>query len=90
MQASHGEPPQVGLFQNRNFMLLWCAYGVSAIGDHLSEMAILKTQDALNPDVDITVLNARMVFALFAPFLLLSPIAGSVADRLSRRPWRRP
>jgi len=66
-------------------MLLWCAYGISAMGDHLSEMAILKTQDALNSNVDITVLNARMTFAMFAPFLLLSPIAGGLADRFSRR-----
>ncbi len=85
MQASHCDPPQTGLFQNRNFMLLWCAYGVSAIGDHLSEMAILKTQDALNPNVDITPLSARITFFFFVPFLLLSPIAGSLADRYSRR-----
>lgn len=85
MLASQDDSPQIGLFQNRNFMLLWCAYGVSAIGDHLSEMAILKTQDALNPDVDITRLTARMTFCLFVPFLLLSPIAGSLADRFSRR-----
>ena len=25
-------------------MLLWAAYGISAMGDHISEMALLKTQ----------------------------------------------
>jgi len=45
------------LLHNRNFALLWGAYAVSALGDHLSEMAILKTQDALNAQVDITPLR---------------------------------
>ncbi|MGB2985007.1 MAG: MFS transporter [Phycisphaerae bacterium] len=73
------------LLGNRNFILLWCAYGVSAMGDHLSEMAILKTQDALNAQVDITPLNARMLFMFFVPFFLLAPVAGLLADRLPRR-----
>lgn len=76
---------QGSLLWNRNFVLLWCAYAISAMGDHLSEMAILKTQDALNPSVDITPLNARMSFAFFVPFFLLSPLAGVLADRLPRR-----
>ncbi|UCE59665.1 MAG: MFS transporter [Phycisphaerales bacterium] len=70
---------------NRNFVLLWCAYAVSAMGDHLSEMAILKTQDALSADVDITPLSARMTFTFFVPFFLLAPLAGVLADRLPRR-----
>lgn len=73
------------LFQNRNFVLLWCAYGVSAMGDHLSEMALLKTQDALNPGVDITPLTARISFMFFIPFFVLAPVAGVLADRWSRR-----
>ncbi len=85
MQNANDSPKPLGLFQNRNFMLLWCAYGVSAIGDHLSEMAILKTQDALNPGVDITAISARITFFFFVPFLVISPIAGSLADRFSRR-----
>ena len=85
IQNQHTQDARGGLFQNRNFMLLWAAYGISAMGDHLSEMAILKTQDALNPEVDIIPLSARMTFFMFVPFLLLSPIAGSLADRFSRR-----
>ena len=42
------------LLHNRNFILLWAAYGFSAMGDHLSEMAILKTQDAATSQVDVT------------------------------------
>ncbi|MDO8631724.1 MAG: hypothetical protein Q7R41_14650, partial [Phycisphaerales bacterium] len=65
-----------GLLRNPNFILLWCAYGISAMGDHLSELAILKTQDALNTTVDVTPLAARMTFMFFVPFFLLAPIAG--------------
>ncbi len=71
--------------RNRNFILLWCAYAVSALGDHLSEMAILKTQHALDVQVDITALNARMTFVFFLPFFLLSTASGVLADRLPRR-----
>ncbi len=73
------------LLGNRNFILLWCAYGVSAMGDHLSEMAILKTQNAASADVDVTPLIARMTFLFFVPFFLLSPVTGWLADRLPRR-----
>lgn len=66
-------------------MLLWCAYGISAMGDHLSEMAILKTQHAASPDVDVTPLDARMTFLFFLPFFLFAPITGWLADRLPRR-----
>ena len=37
------------LLANRNFALLWAAYGISALGDHLSEMGLLATQHALDP-----------------------------------------
>lgn len=77
--------PPDKLYRNANFVLLWCAYGVSAMGDHLSEMAILKTQNALSADVDLTPLTARMSFMFFAPFLLLAPMTGWLADVFPRR-----
>lgn len=84
--SSPSEPtPPTSLLGNRNFVLLWCAYAVSAMGDHLSEMAILKTQHAVNSDVDVTPLTARMTFMFFVPFFLLGPFAGLLADRLPRR-----
>jgi 1-acyl-sn-glycerol-3-phosphate acyltransferase len=79
------ETPQPSLLRNRNFVLLWAAYGVSATGDHLSEMALLKTQDALSPDVDITPLMARITFVFFVPFFMLAPFTGALADMFSRR-----
>ncbi|MEK6799130.1 MAG: MFS transporter [Planctomycetota bacterium] len=83
--TQHTTTAEGGLRRNRGFVLLWCAYGISALGDHLSEMALLKTQDALNADVDITPLAARMTFVFFVPFFLFAPIAGALADRWSRR-----
>ncbi len=73
------------LLRNRNFILLWCAYAISALGDHLSEMAILKTQNALAEGTDITTLTARMSFTFFIAFFALAPVAGILADRLPRR-----
>ena len=77
------EPPS-SLLRNRNFLLLWGAYAVSAFGDHLSEMAILKTQNALQSDT-ATAMMARMTFLFFVPFVLFGPITGLLADRLPRR-----
>lgn len=73
------------ILRNRNFLLLWLAYFVSASGDHLSERAILKTQHALDEGVNITPLSARMAMLFFIPFFLLGPIMGNLADRWSRR-----
>ncbi|MFQ5414670.1 MAG: MFS transporter [Phycisphaerae bacterium] len=84
-EADHQTVRSARLLRNRNFVLLWCAYGVSAMGDHLAEMAILKTQHGLDPDVDVTPLDARMTFMFFVPFFLLGPAAGLLADRLPRR-----
>ncbi len=77
--------PTTSLLRNRNFVLLWSAYAISALGDHLSEMAILKTQNALSAEVDVTALNARMAFMFFLPFFVFAPPFGWLADRLSRR-----
>lgn len=84
--ASPGAVDPVPLYRNRNFILLWLAYGVSAFGDHVSEMALLKMQNALDPSVtDVTRRNAIMLFAFMAPFFCLGPIFGWLADRLPRR-----
>lgn len=84
--ASLGAVADVPLYRNRNFILLWLAYGVSAFGDHVSEMALLKMQDALDPSVtDVTRRNAIMLFAFMAPFFCFGPIFGWLADRLPRR-----
>ncbi len=86
--AEHSTVTKTGgfsLLRNRNFVYLWLAYAISAIGDHLSEMALLKTQHALSVDVDITPLTARMTFMFFVPFFVLAAGTGWLADKLPRR-----
>ncbi len=72
------------LVHNVNFVCLWAAYGISAIGDHLSEMALLQTQGGLKRE-DITRLQALIQFGFFLPFVLFAPLAGWWADRFSRK-----
>jgi 1-acyl-sn-glycerol-3-phosphate acyltransferase len=83
--SNSASTPPSGLLANRNFVLLWFAYGISALGDHVSELALLKTQNALSREVDTTPLAARMTFLFFVPFFLLGPFTGYLADRLPRR-----
>ncbi|TWT40442.1 1-acyl-sn-glycerol-3-phosphate acyltransferase [Phycisphaerae bacterium RAS1] len=72
------------LLQNRNFVLLWAAYGVAAIGDHLSEIALLKAAGGLERP-DVTRLQALISFGFFLPFVLIGPLAGWWSDRFSRK-----
>ena len=80
---ANGRPP-AGLFTNRAFLLLWGAYAVSAMGDHISEMAVLKEMDALKSD-QLTRLQAMITFMFMLPFFILGPLNGILADRLPRR-----
>ena len=72
------------LVRNRNFVLIWAAYGISAIGDHLSEMALLKERGGFDR-TDITRIQALLTFGFFLPYVLLGPLAGWWADRFSRK-----
>lgn len=72
------------LVQNRNFVCLWLAYGIAAMGDHLSEMALLKARGGLERP-DATRVQALITFGFFLPFVLLAPLAGWWSDRFSRK-----
>lgn len=72
------------LVRNRNFVLLWLAYGVAAMGDHLSEMALLDTRGGMERG-DVTQLQAKISFGFFLPFVILGPLAGWWSDRFSRK-----
>lgn len=72
------------LVQNPNFVLLWAAYGISAVGDHLSEMALLRQSGGFERD-DITRVQALMTFCFLLPFIVCGPLAGWWADRFSRK-----
>lgn len=74
------------LIRNRNFVLLWLAYGISALGDHLSEMGLLKLQDAMSDSrADTVRVQAIMLLTFMSPFVLFGPVFGWLADRLPRR-----
>jgi 1-acyl-sn-glycerol-3-phosphate acyltransferase len=81
-QRSCELPPR--LTANRNFLLLWAAYGISAVGDHLSEMALIKERGGFER-TDITRLQALLTFGFFLPFVIFGPLGGWWADRFSRR-----
>jgi MFS family permease len=72
------------LIRNRNFVLLWLAYGISAFGDNFNDTAQLKLMDALQSEQSVR-LMALMMFGLFLPYVVLGPLAGWCADRFSRR-----
>ena len=77
MTATQDRALPRSVFHNRNFILLWLAYGISALGDHLSELGLLKMQNAMQADVENTVrLQAIMNFAFMLPFFALGPAAG--------------
>lgn len=69
---------------NPNFLLLWAAAGISAVGDHLSEFALLKQLGGMERD-DTTRIRALMQFGFFLPFPFIAPLAGWWADKFSRK-----
>ncbi len=78
------DAPPDRLSRNMPFLLLWAAFGISAMGDHISEMAVLKWLNALDAP-NLTQLQAMMQFTFFIPFFALGPLMGMLADRLPRR-----
>lgn len=73
-----------GLLSNANFWLLWWAVGISAFGDHLSELGLMRLLE-LDRRADQVRIQAQMTFAFFLPYFFLGPFAGWMADRFSRR-----
>lgn len=69
---------------NRNFLCLWAAYGISAFGDHLSELGLMSLMH-VKEGQEQTRVTAAMLFVFFLPYFLLSPVAGLAADRLPRK-----
>jgi 1-acyl-sn-glycerol-3-phosphate acyltransferase len=78
------EPSRPGLLRNGNFLLLWLAYGISAFGDHLSELGLMRELRVEQSGRQVQT-QALMTFLFFAPFFACGAFAGTVADRLSRR-----
>lgn len=75
--------PYLNLFRNRNFMLLWLAGAISNVGDFFNSLALVKI---LSTDPDhLGMYMALVMIAKVVPGVLLGPVAGVVADRISRR-----
>jgi 1-acyl-sn-glycerol-3-phosphate acyltransferase len=75
-------PPR--LLRNTGFVLLWLAYGVSAFGDHLSELGVMRELQVEHSDRQVQT-QALMTFLFFVPFFCCGWLAGTIADRLPRR-----
>lgn len=70
--------------RNPNFLLLWAAAAIAAVGDHLNEMALLQERHALEGEKSVRI-QALLTFAFFLPYAVLGPLAGWWADRFSRK-----
>ncbi len=74
------------LFKNRNFLLLWAAYVISALGDRIHFVIMLSLLTALKGANSHAAQNtAQLNVMMLLPFLLLGPFTGALADRLPRR-----
>ncbi len=81
--SDRADPPG-NLFRNGSFILLWCAYGGSAFGDHLSELGLMRALEIEQSTHQVQT-QALMMFMFFVPFFAFGWLAGTVADRLPRR-----
>lgn len=73
----------LALFRNRNFVLHWTAGAISNLGDFFNSLALVKI---LSEDPErLGLYLALVMVAKTVPGAILSPIAGVVADRVSRR-----
>ncbi len=73
------------LFGNRNFLLLWAGYVVSALGDRIHFLVMLSLLEQMKQHRIGTQETAQLNIMMLVPFLLLGPFTGVIADRLPRR-----
>lgn len=77
------KPPTLG--RNVSFHLLWSSVFASGVGDRLAMMAALGMLGYAEEGVDNSSVMSGIDFYFFLPYLLWSPIAGWLADRLPRK-----
>ena len=74
------------LSRNRNFLLLWAGYVVSALGDRIHFVVMLTLLVRLKEiPHGGTAETAQLNVMMLLPYVLLGPITGVLADRLPRR-----
>ena len=90
-QSGHSDTPLLQdfppLLRNRNFILLWLGYVVSALADrvHWLVMLTLLCTVVLGMKGLGSQQTAQLNLAMFVPFLILAPLGGLISDRLPRR-----
>jgi MFS family permease len=70
------------LRQNRNYRYLWLGNVISLLGDWFN---LLASAELITHLTDTGVAISSLFLARFLPLFLVSPLAGVLADRLSRR-----
>jgi len=70
------------LLSNRGFRLVWAGTVVSFLGDWLTTVAVLTIATELS---DSALVVSAVMIAKTLPIFLVSPVAGSLADRVDRR-----
>lgn len=70
------------VLRNRDFLALWLGQIISQIGDSFTYLALLITVNQLTGS---TVAMGTMMISLTLPPLLLSFLAGAIADRVDRK-----
>ncbi|MBI1370795.1 MAG: MFS transporter [Planctomycetes bacterium] len=77
-----GEP---SLGRNLSFHLLWSSTFASGVGDRMAMFAALSLLGYAGKGVDNSSIQSGIDFFFFLPYLLWSPIAGWISDRLPRK-----
>ncbi|MEB3327756.1 MAG: MFS transporter [Candidatus Sericytochromatia bacterium] len=74
--------PAWGLFGHRGFAAVFLAHSVSQLGDRIHQLALAWWTMATTGSVGWT---GAVLIATTLPTVLLSPVAGTLADRMDRR-----
>ncbi len=72
------------MLRNRNFLFLWAAYSISAFGDHLADLGLMRVLRIEHSTRQVQT-QALMTFLFFLPAFAIGWLAGTLADRLPRR-----
>ena len=84
--ASQPAPAPPALGRNLSFHLLWSSTFASGLGDRIALFAALALLGYAGEGADNSSIASGVEFCFFLPYLLWSPLAGWLTDRLPR--WR--
>jgi len=83
--AAEYAAPTGPLWRNFSFHIMWGSTFASGVGDRLIMLAALKMLGYAGDDVDNSSIQGGINFFFFLPYLVWSPMAGWLADRLPRK-----